>query len=325
MFFSLALFSVSAVALLIATFTDLKKRIVPNKLTYSIIVLGLALHIGYAVLKNNYLIGIYCIIATIYAFLFSLLLYKIGVWAGGDVKLFTGIAALNPINPFIAGRLGLYSIELFQPIQIPLFPITLFVFTLFSMFPVTVLITLKRSFKERKAFNELARDLFIVIGLGVLWLYFNTAPFNQALLLVLSLALLLFVLKLMIASRVFLRKRVKISRLEEGMIPAETILEKNGRIEKECEEGMKSFINYVKQYKIAGSSETKEKKRIIADSKRARGVTVEEIKELKELVEQGKLEDSILVKESAPMVPAILVAYIVLNFVGDLLWRVVFA
>ncbi|MCX6802631.1 MAG: prepilin peptidase [Candidatus Diapherotrites archaeon] len=327
MLFPLVLFLISVAGLAIAAYTDLKERIVPNRLSYSLIALGLALHIAYAFLSSDFLIAAYCIISTIYAFLFSLLLYKAGVWAGGDVKLFTGIAALNPLNLFIAGKLGLYSVKIFEPLAIPLFPLTLFVFTLFSMLPVTVFIVLKRSHGE-KAFRELAVELAVTVALAIAWLAFYQAQFGLFLFFVFSAFLLHFAFKMMLASRVFLRKTVNITALEEGMIPAETIAVKNGGIERERGEGlldMKSFINYIKQYKVTVQEGTAKERKVLADSRLARGLEPQEISKLKKLVKEGKLEDFIQVKESAPMVPAILAAYVALNLVGDLLWNAVLA
>ncbi|MEM0360293.1 MAG: A24 family peptidase C-terminal domain-containing protein [Candidatus Diapherotrites archaeon] len=323
MLFGLFLFFISLAGLAIATYTDLKERIVPNALSYSLVFLGLLLHILFAVFSRDYWIALNCFIATLGAFLFSLALYKAGVWAGGDVKLFTGIAALNPLNPYIAGKIGFYSIKLFEPILVPLFPLTLFFFTLFSMLPVTVFIVLKRS-RGEKVFKELALELCLLIFLFVAWIIFNSPQLGFLLFLVFSVFLLFFVFKLMLASKVFLRKTIKITEAEEGMIPAETILLENGKAKRERGEAMldiKSFINYIKQYKIAVLEKTAKKRKVLADSHMARGLEKQEIEALKKLVKEGKLENFIQIKESAPMVPAILVAYVVLNLVGDLLWN----
>ncbi len=323
MLFSLLLFFISLAGLLIATYTDLKERIVPNALSYSLIGLGLLLHIACAFISSDYWIALNCFIATAGAFLFSLALYKAGVWAGGDVKLFTCIAALNPLNPFIAGKLGLYSMKILEPVPLPLFPLTLFVFTLFSMLPVTVFIVLKRSQGE-KAFRELAIELALTVALAVAWLAFYATQFGLLLFLAFSAFLLYFAVKLMLASRVFLRKTIRITEAVEGMIPAETISVADGKAERERGEAlldMKSFINHIKQYKIAVSERTAKKRKVLADSRMARGLEKEEINALRKLVREGKLEDFIQVKESAPMVPAILVAYLSLNLLGDLLWN----
>jgi len=318
--FSLLSFSFTLILLIIASYTDLRERIVSNKLTFGSIALGLLLHLVWAFVEGNpWIFGISLFTAG-YAFVFAYLLYKIGLWAGGDVKLLTGIAALSPVNPFIAGKLGLYSIPLLAPISLPVFPVSLFVLTLFSMLPVTIFITMKRAYSDKKAFNSMAMDLVIVVALLVVSVLFNSSEFASIAFVLFSAALLYFVLKLMVASKVFLRKKVKITELEEGMISAETISVQKGVVKRELAQGMKSFINYIKHYNIAESN-----KRIIADNLKARGLTDEEISELQKLVKQGKLKNFVYIKESAPMVPAFLVAFIILNLIGDLLWNLVLA
>ena len=321
MLFPALVFLVSLGALLAATYTDLKKRIVPNRLSLPLIAGGILLNLGYAAFTGNWLIAAFSVIAAGYMFAFSYGLYRIGAWAGGDVKLFTALAALNPLNPFIAGKLGIVSITAFQPVGIPLFPITLFIFTLLAMFPVAVFITLKRSLVQRDAFIRLLRDLLILVLASAALIWLSGTEFAMAALL-LAFPIVYFVLNLMLACRVFLRKSIKITEMEEGMIPAEKIIARGNKIERKYSEGMKSFINYIRHYKIAGQAETG-KARVLADSARARGVSQEELSELRKLVKQGKLEDRISVKESAPMVPAILVAYVALNLVGDVLWQIV--
>jgi len=320
MLFSFALFFVSLGALIIATVTDFRERIVPNKLTFPLIALGVGTNSLHSLMTGNWDFTAFSIAAAVYTFGFSLVLYRTGGWAGGDVKLFTALAALNPLNPFIAGKLGL-SVALFEPISLPLFPVALFVFSVMSMFPVALFIALKRAIKERKAFMFLVRDLLIVIALSALIVFFSTSSFSFAVVPLLALPVAYFVVSLMLSCRMFLKKSIRISELKEGMIPAERIIELNGKIERVYWEGMKSFINYLKQYKIAGAKA--QSQRVIADYARARGVTAREIEELKALVKEGKLEDHITVKESAPMVPAILAGYVLLNIVGDLLWHVI--
>lgn len=320
MLFSLALFFVSLSALAIATLTDIRERIVPNKLTYSLIALGLGINALHSLAAGNLNFIAFSVIAAGYTFGFSLVLYRLGAWAGGDVKLFTGLAALNPVNPFIAGKLGL-TFALFSPIGAPIFPIALFVFSVMSMFPVALFITLKRAVKEKKAFMLLLRDLVLVIGLSALIVLFSASGFSFAIVPILALPIAYFVVSLMLSCRAFLKKSIKISELKEGMIPAERIIKSGKGIERVYWEGMKSFINYIRHYRITGAQTRGQ--RVIVDYTRARGVNAGEIRELKKLVKEGKLEDHITVKESAPMVPAIFVGYVLLNIVGDLLWHIV--
>ena len=66
-----------------------------------------------------------------------------GLWAGGDVKLLTGISALNPVNLNIAQQFGL-SIVAFSTLNLPIFPITFFIFSIFSMLPYGAFLVFSR-------------------------------------------------------------------------------------------------------------------------------------------------------------------------------------
>ena len=316
-------FSASLIALIIASYTDLKQRIVSDKLTYGMMAIGLIGYLVLGFLESNFFLFFNSVIAAVAAFLFSLLLYKAGVWAGGDVKLFTGIAALNPVNPNILGRLGVLSIPLFAAIELPIFFLTLFIFSLFAMLPYGVFLALGRLHRDKKHGKKIMRQLlFFGIGFVVIaalncyaFLNKNDALF-QLLLPIAAIWLVYFLLKLYGMSKVLMRKAIRISDLQEGMIVGETIVESAGKAERAPEKGIKNLINYF----VANRSSKTVQQREIVSSARAGGVTVEEIKELQKLVKEGKLQDAIMVKESAAMVPAVLIAYIVLNVVGDLIW-----
>lgn len=87
---------------------------------------------------------------------------------------------------------------------------------------------------------------------------------------------------------------------------------------------IKRIINYLATNKLQELKEYLQPSgRVIASSRKAMGLTEEQINELKELARKGKIEDNIEVKLSAPFVPAMLIAYLVLNAVGDALWALV--
>jgi preflagellin peptidase FlaK len=93
------------------------------------------------------------------AFASAYALWKAGVWAGGDVKLFTGLAALNPVNyAVLAGFFG--GSALFVPFgyNLPVFPVTLFIFSVFSMFPYAVILTVSKLSSRPDLRQRLFRD-----------------------------------------------------------------------------------------------------------------------------------------------------------------------
>jgi preflagellin peptidase FlaK len=148
--FAITAFVFSLAGLLFASFTDFKERIVPDWLNYSLIVLGLALHGVWAIVaKDAWLFGASAA-AAIAAFAFGWLLWKLGVWAGGDVKLLTGIAALNPFNYAVTGSLLGGLVPVAKPIGLPVFFLSLFVFSVFAMLPFGAALGVKKLLENKE-------------------------------------------------------------------------------------------------------------------------------------------------------------------------------
>ncbi len=124
---------IAVIACLYASYSDLKRGIIPNKLTFPLIGLGLILDVVYAVLIGNLLLIISAAIITAVIFALGYLFWKMGAWAGGDVKLFTALAALLAIYPPLIN----YNILNYQmPIYANYpFPFTLIINSILSMLP----------------------------------------------------------------------------------------------------------------------------------------------------------------------------------------------
>ena len=204
--FSLLFFSISLIFLGIATFTDLKSRTVSNRLNYAMLALGIALHFLQAFLESNWTIFYFTIACVIATFLGSYLLWKLGVWAGGDVKLFTALAALVPLNPAVIPQALGYAQGIFQPLQLPVFPLTLFVFSIFSMLPLGVFIGITGILKSKRLKETLLKDLKSV--------FFNSVFFALAIagfegvFQKLGISLLLIFLPLLVLA--FLKERLRL-------------------------------------------------------------------------------------------------------------------
>lgn len=161
--FSFFLFSATLLFLIAATLSDLKERLVSNRLNYSMLALGIALHALWAFLESDWAIIGWTVACVIGTFIAAFAFWKLGVWAGGDVKLFTALAALVPLNPaFIPQILG-YSQGLFSPVSVPVFPLELFVFSIFSMFPVGVLVSLRGIFRRNALKERVLKDFKAIL------------------------------------------------------------------------------------------------------------------------------------------------------------------
>jgi len=160
-------FFFSVLGLSVATFTDLKERIISDKLTYGLIAVGLGISALRAFVEKDpriFLISMFLAIAT---FLAGYVLWKLGVWAGGDVKLMTGLAALNPFNLFEIGKILNIQNPLLVPIALPIFPLTLFIFSIFAMLPYGALISFKKLIElpelKKKTIGEFKSQFFSVV------------------------------------------------------------------------------------------------------------------------------------------------------------------
>jgi len=369
--FPLLSFFFSLTGLGYATYTDLRERVVSNKLNYFLLAIGLALHAALALIEGNYLIIAITIGVVIATFLGSYALWKLGVWAGGDVKLMTALAALNPFNPNILSVLGV-KIELFASINYPIFPLTLFIFSLLATLPYAVLLGARGLMKRKDLQKQIAKELkkkvlqslelaAIVVGTSTLLMFFNLSLWIVLPLLIavgfvekkkqlwIAIAAFAFALwqspqhsiewfaylfaffivvwaflKLFFVSREVLREEKKITELQEGEIPVESIYLRKGKAVRGEKIQIKTIINYFKNNNLAGlQNYLLPKGKEIISSRKARGLEAKEINELKKLVKEKKLEDKIEIKLSAPFVPAILIGYLLLNIVGDLFWNVI--
>jgi archaeal preflagellin peptidase FlaK len=124
---------IAIAACLYASYSDLKRGIIPNKLTFPLIAIGLILNGIYAVMIGELWFIVVCLVVTGVIFALGYLFWKMGAWAGGDVKLFTALAALIPFNPIII------SYQIFQ-VQFPVegiypFPLTLIINSILSILP----------------------------------------------------------------------------------------------------------------------------------------------------------------------------------------------
>ena len=85
---------IAFVALIIASYNDLKTREVPDYLSYTLIGLAIVTRLLWFVSDQTIEILFWAPIAFSVLFLFSYLMYKAGQWGGGDVKIMMGLSVL---------------------------------------------------------------------------------------------------------------------------------------------------------------------------------------------------------------------------------------
>ncbi|MFA6064753.1 MAG: prepilin peptidase [archaeon] len=144
---------ISLLGLIIATYTDLKERIVTNKLNYGLAIVGLLLYGVQSILQTNPTPFLLSILGLVFGFGFGWVLWKIGVFAGGDVKLFMGLGALNPFTP------ALLTTAPFIAAKIPFFPIELFLYSLIAFLPYGVAVLVYKLAKNKNFQKELYAEM----------------------------------------------------------------------------------------------------------------------------------------------------------------------
>lgn len=93
LFFMFIQNSIIFIATLVAVYTDLKKREVPNFISYFLIAFGIgSAAIGSAAIGSAKPI-LFSIVGAVMFYVFGAALYYMGVWGGGDAKLLTGFGA----------------------------------------------------------------------------------------------------------------------------------------------------------------------------------------------------------------------------------------
>ncbi|MFA5357389.1 MAG: prepilin peptidase [Candidatus Izemoplasmatales bacterium] len=353
----------SIIGLLGATYTDLKERIVPNKLNYGLAITGILLYSAQSVIESNATPVLYSIGGLAAGFVFGWALWKIGVFAGGDVKLFAGLGALNPVTPFIAQTLLPIQISY---IQIPfIFPITLFINSLVAFLPYGLIVLLYKLSKNKKFQKKIAAEMLtktkqaihlalfsaatytiltalsinpiISIAIVIIWsltrnlkkiitaiasiaaISLNFSVFGQAFVAIAIVTVILYgIIKLLFSLRPLLSKEVLITRLEEGMIPADTFVKKDGKIIIAEKISFKQIIKYAKTQKISEMvKEFSLQKKEIISANRARGLTLKEIAIVKKFAKEGKMPKKITIKESMPFVPTMMLGYLLCMAAGD--------
>ncbi|BAW31246.1 MAG TPA: A24 family peptidase C-terminal domain-containing protein [Methanothermobacter sp.] len=143
---------IALVASLYAAYTDLKNGIIPNRLTFPLIGLGILLDAIFSYQIGDLLFFVYALIFTGIIFIFGYMLWRLGAWAGGDVKLFTGLAALLPFQPYLL-RYSVIGVP-FPIIASYPFPLTLMINSILSILPFLIIFVFYIGLKHKRHLLE---------------------------------------------------------------------------------------------------------------------------------------------------------------------------
>jgi len=127
--FSVIAFFVTLLFLVVAVFYDVRYRIIPNFLIVTMLVFSIIFAVFQSIYFSswNYLINL--LVAVFITFAVAFVFWLLGVFAGGDLKLFVGISALNPLPPIILAT-SFYNSSVF-----PIFALVLIIVSIFATLP----------------------------------------------------------------------------------------------------------------------------------------------------------------------------------------------
>jgi prepilin signal peptidase PulO-like enzyme (type II secretory pathway) len=234
----------------VAVYTDVwRDRIIPDALTLPMIAVGISFHLLLGLWERDPYLALSGVLGASLAFSLSYLLWYLGGWAGGDVKLLTAFGALLPIHS-PPSSIPPYS-------DLPLFPLTILFNTVLLTLPLLAVYALLCFLRGRNPFYE----------------------------------------------------KVRITEVREGMIPAEYIYEREGKI--------------LREEALLGMKPSPPGERIFTHPRRASGLTRSQIRVLRKLVAEGRLENRLKVKKGMPFAPSLAAGLLSALLYGDLYWALI--
>ncbi|MCX8189679.1 MAG: A24 family peptidase [Candidatus Diapherotrites archaeon] len=208
-------FGIILLCALISTYTDIKKGLIYDKVTYPMIALG-AFFVTADIILGESLIIIF-IPALVFAFTY--VLYYAGKLGGGDVKFLLGLSLLLP---FYKGKIFVLSVVLIASLT------SAFVIPLKSIIKVFLSKNKKKIKLDKESFKALALGIFVVAYLYFLYFVLNAISLFALLAISLPLffSLIFIAFKSQIQKELFLQW-VNINQLDEDEIVAKEYLEKD--------------------------------------------------------------------------------------------------
>ncbi len=338
-----------------ACYTDLRRGIVPNRLSFPLFAAGIAGNLLQAALHGDLKLIADLLISVGATFALGYLLWLTGVLAGGDVKVFLFISALLPRYPE-ALRDYFTPATAWYP-----FPVSVMLNSFIAAFPAVlgyaILVGARRMSARRvleSAINRrtLSGVVFLLAAFSatriagtayaapavlvfLIWLGRTSSSVTATIAggaialsgLTAGVSVSELVRYIVIAAgmlvlisiawhslselRLQLRREVRITELQEGMIPAEEIYIREGKIIRKDAGILEKIMNAL--------SVREEGAAVISTG--AGGLSSDQISELKKLVIEGRLEDRLLIRRRMPFAPVMLAGLVLALTAGDVLVR----
>ncbi len=132
---------------ILAAIYDVKKNIVPDSLNFSLMAFGLVSNLILSLISSNIKFILASIISMVITYVITYLLWKLNMWGGGDVKLFTAIATVIPSG------ININFLNIFPQLSIYPFSFSVVINSILVSFPFLVVFVTHLIFK-----NEMFKD-----------------------------------------------------------------------------------------------------------------------------------------------------------------------
>ncbi|MGN0174715.1 MAG: prepilin peptidase [Methanobrevibacter sp.] len=127
---------------ILAAFYDIKSSIVPNKLNFSLLFFGIVSNLILSVITNNIKYILASFISMLITYGITYMMWKLNIWGGGDVKLFTAIATVIPSG------ININILNIFPQLSIYPFSFSVVVNSILIAFPFLVVFVTYLVFKN---------------------------------------------------------------------------------------------------------------------------------------------------------------------------------
>lgn len=127
---------------ILAVFYDIKSSIVPNKLNFSLLFFGIVSNLILSVITNNIKYILASFISMLITYVITYMMWKLNIWGGGDVKLFTAIATVIPSG------ININILNIFPQLSIYPFSFSVVVNSILIAFPFLVVFVTYLVFKN---------------------------------------------------------------------------------------------------------------------------------------------------------------------------------
>lgn len=271
---------IAFIALVVASITDLKKREVPDYISYGLIFTAFAISILNTIIEWNYMFLVQSVMGFALGLIVAYAMFYLGQWGGGDSKLIMGLGAIFGFNIFpLFGANNFWLLVLIANI-------------IFFGAAYGLIWSIFLAVKKRKVFTEhlnewahkreviITRRVLLVVILLLIVLVLTVLPEEY------RLTILAFIAMFYILFYVWLFVKV----IEE------TCMIKDIPISKLTEVDWIYRDIYVGKKYVTGPKDL--------------GVSREQIELLKKYFKQGKIK-TVTIKEGIPFIPAFLIAYVV--------------